>query len=293
MNLKKGKNPPQDRRTYNHQYYVTLYDSTNKISLDQEDVIDKENENKACIRLLSLFSLEGCIVTCDALNTQRSVAAKIIENNGDYCCALKDNHKTLAKEAKRRFNDAEVLDEYAVYSQAETELTHGRMQSRLVIALPASLIKPRILGDWKADAKTIFFARTCIYDKKYQQYKDPIIRLYLSSLDPDDPHIADYGLQIIRRHWAIENLQHYVLDVCYGQDMFRAKNRNYIRNALVLNKIALNTARTAQSDSTDKQMSITRIKKIMAYDLGLLCTALCKSVIINRDNNACGSLSLS
>ena len=273
-----GQKSPQDRRAYSHQYYVTLYDSSNRLPPAQADVMEKENENKACIRLLDLFSPEGCVVTCDALNTQRPVAEKIIEKNGDYCCALKDNHKTLAREVMSLFNNSEVLDEYAVYSQADTELAHGRMQSRLVIALPAELIKSRVLGEWKADTRTVFFARTCTYDKKYRQYKEPVIRLYLSSLDPGDPHIAEYGMQVIRSHWAIENSQHYVLDVCYGQDMLRAKNRNFIRNALLLNKIALNTARIAQRDSTDRQMSVTRIKKIMSFDPGLLCRSLCKGI---------------
>lgn len=61
--------------------------------------------------------------------------------------------------------------------------------------------------------------------------------------------------------------------------MLRAKNRNCIRNALMLNKIALNTARIAQLDSTDKQMSAVRIKKIMGSDVELLCRSLCKSIL--------------
>ncbi len=271
-----GRKSPQDRRTCNHQYCVTLYDSSNKMTLAQEDVLDKENENKACVRLMKLFSLEGCVVTSDALNCQRTVAEAAIEQNGDYCLALKDNHKNPAKEIKALFTNPELLDNTAVYAQSETELTHGRMQSRTVTALPASAVKPRLLGEWKKDARTIFFARTCTYDKKY---KKPIIRYYLSSLDFDDPKTAEYGLQVIRAHWACENSQHCVLDVSCGQDMLRAKNRNCIRNALMLNKIALNTARIAQLDSTDKQMSAVRIKKIMGSDVELLCRSLCRSIL--------------
>ena len=91
----KGAKSPKDRRQYNKLYYVTLYDSTNKISLAQDEVSDKENENKSCVRLLEMFSLSGCVVTADALNTQRSVAKAIISKDGEYCLALKGNHEKL------------------------------------------------------------------------------------------------------------------------------------------------------------------------------------------------------
>ena len=64
-----------DKRLHNKLYYVTLYDSTGGLALSQEEVWDKENENKACVRLINLFDLNGCMVTADALNIQRSPAS--------------------------------------------------------------------------------------------------------------------------------------------------------------------------------------------------------------------------
>ena len=76
---------------------VTLFDSTSGLSLGMEEVEKKENENKACVRAIKLFDLQGTIVTADALNTQRSVVDAIMERGGDYVLALKDNHKSLKK----------------------------------------------------------------------------------------------------------------------------------------------------------------------------------------------------
>lgn len=45
-------NTVMDSRTYDRLYYVTLYDSTNGLALAQDEVQDKENENKCCIRLI-------------------------------------------------------------------------------------------------------------------------------------------------------------------------------------------------------------------------------------------------
>ena len=83
-------------------------------------------------------------------------------------------------------------------------------------------------------------------------------------------------------HWACENSLHYVLDVTYGQDMMRAKNRNYVRNAAqLLNKIALNTSRVAQEDyrKIDSQISIRRLKRIMFAKVDLTCRYLCKAIL--------------
>ena len=99
-----GAKCPDDRRQYNKLYYVTLYDSTNNMAIAQDEVAVKENENKSCVRLLKMFSLSGSIVTADALNTQRSVAKAIIEQDGEYCLAVKDNHKKLLTRTSKEYS---------------------------------------------------------------------------------------------------------------------------------------------------------------------------------------------
>ena len=72
-----------------------------------------------------MFDLSGCIVTCDALNTQRSVAEAIIKANADYCLALKDNHKTLRKAVSEAFANEEV--ERNIFT-APVKTAHGRIE---------------------------------------------------------------------------------------------------------------------------------------------------------------------
>jgi len=55
----------------------------------------KSNEITAVPQLLKLLSLKGTIVTVDALNCQRAIASKIIDQGGDYAFALKGNQGTL------------------------------------------------------------------------------------------------------------------------------------------------------------------------------------------------------
>ena len=47
-------------------------------------------------------------------------------------------------------------------------------------------------------------------------------------------------IQTIRRHWAIENSLHWVLDVVFREDEARSRDRVATRNFAVLLKLAFN-----------------------------------------------------
>jgi hypothetical protein len=56
----------------------------------------KSNEITVVPKLLDMLSLKGTIVTTDALNCQREIARKIVDNSGDYALALKGNQGSLS-----------------------------------------------------------------------------------------------------------------------------------------------------------------------------------------------------
>jgi predicted transposase YbfD/YdcC len=47
-------------------------------------------------KLLELLSLKGRIVTADALDCQRVIAAQVVEQGGDYGLALKGNQRNVS-----------------------------------------------------------------------------------------------------------------------------------------------------------------------------------------------------
>ena len=49
---------------------------------------EKSNEIVAIPALLDMMSIEGAVVTIDAMGCQRDIAAKIIEKKADYILAL-------------------------------------------------------------------------------------------------------------------------------------------------------------------------------------------------------------
>ena len=62
------------------------------------------------------------------------------------------------------------------------------------------------------------------------------VRFYISSLPSDAKRI----LQIVRKHWAIENELHWVLDVALNEDHSRVRKDQAPENLAVLRHIALN-----------------------------------------------------
>jgi predicted transposase YbfD/YdcC len=68
-----------------------------RLLLGQVATEEKSNEITAVPKLLEMISLKGAIVTADALNCQRTIAAKVIEKDGDYVLALKGNQATCSR----------------------------------------------------------------------------------------------------------------------------------------------------------------------------------------------------
>ena len=76
-------------------HLVSAWAVDNRLVLGQVTVDEKSNEITAIPELLRLLALEGCIVTIDAMGTQRAIAAQIIDQHADYALALKENQGNL------------------------------------------------------------------------------------------------------------------------------------------------------------------------------------------------------
>jgi predicted transposase YbfD/YdcC len=89
-------------------HMVSAWASEHRLVLGQTKVSDKSNEITAIPALLELLDIKGCIITIDAMGTQKSIAAKITGANADYVLSLKDNHPTLHQQVKSWFETAQL-----------------------------------------------------------------------------------------------------------------------------------------------------------------------------------------
>jgi hypothetical protein len=86
-------------------HMVNAWSTSRGLVLGQMAVDEKSNEMTAVPKLLDLLDVSGCIVTADALNTQRTIAEKVLVQGADYVLALKSNQGTLHADVELRFSD--------------------------------------------------------------------------------------------------------------------------------------------------------------------------------------------
>lgn len=74
---------------------MSAWASDHRLVLAQVKVDRKSNEITAIPQLLELLDIKGCIITIDAMGTQKSIASQIIQQQADYVLTLKANHSKL------------------------------------------------------------------------------------------------------------------------------------------------------------------------------------------------------
>jgi len=217
-------------------YMVSAWAAENEIVLGQRKVGEKSNEITAIPELLKLLNLSGCIVTIDAMGTQTAIAKTIQDCNADYVLSVKENQGHLFEDISVLFGvDQEQNFKYASLDYHKTvNKGHGRIEVRECWSTsnPEYLTLMRGVQNWAGLKSIAMVVCTRMIDGKETKY----VRYYISSLVSD----AGRVLQIVRRHWAIENELHWVLDVALNEDRCRVRKNQSPENLAVLRHIALN-----------------------------------------------------
>lgn len=217
-------------------YMVSAWAEENHLVLGQRKVEEKSNEITAIPELLKVLALAGCIVTIDAMGTQREIAQRIQEADADYLLSVKENQGHLYEDLSMLFGvDQELNFKYASLDHAKTTSKgHGRIEVRECWSTsnPAYLKLIRNHQHWTGLKSIVMVMSTRILDGVETRQ----VRYYISSL----PSNAQRILQVCRRHWAIENELHWVLDVALNEDHSRVRKDQAPENFSVLRHIALN-----------------------------------------------------
>ena len=199
-------------------------------SLGQVACAEKSNEITAIPELLRLVDIHGAIITIDAMGTQKAIAEQIIAGGGDYVLALKGNQEALHQAVIAYIDEQLEGDLAAAREHVTTETGHGREEVRTYLQLPTPKDLPGFLL-WKG-LKSIGLTTTSIR----RDGKETIeVRYYLSSLESDVKRFA----RAVRGHWSIENSCHWTLDMTFGEDHSRTRERHLRENLSWLNRFAL------------------------------------------------------
>jgi predicted transposase YbfD/YdcC len=114
---------------------VGAFSTANGILLGQVKTETKSNEITAIPQLLKMLDIKGCIVTIDAIGCQTEITAKIVEKEGDYVIAVKENQPILYNEIKDVFETAIEENHKKLECFKTTEKGHGREETRIYYLL--------------------------------------------------------------------------------------------------------------------------------------------------------------
>jgi len=224
-------------------HLVSAFAANGHLVLGQEAVDDKTNETTAIPLLLEKLaagrSLEGAVVTIDAIACNPQIAQSIRDAGADYLLAVKGNQPTLQADIEAAF---EAADKGQVEIDVDFDKGHGRIETRTVSVLRQV---DWLDGDRRFPGEVRFVdARAIVRVEARTELKDRSrfdVRYYITSSARSVAGLA----QNIRGHWGIENTLHWTLDVTFQEDLSRVRKGHGAQNMALVRKFAFNKLRAA------------------------------------------------
>lgn len=241
----------------NTPYIVSAFLEDLGISIAGIKVDNKSNEITAIPELLDLINIENCIITIDAMGCQKEIVKKIIEKDGHYCLAVKENQKNFFIDIKDYFdfalNDIKEKENIITYSTIDKE--HGRIERRehyIVYDINWLFGKE----NWK-NLNMIGMTRN------YREINGEVSlkeKYYISDLKLSGEEFA----KVVRKHWSIENNLHWILDVHFREDWSLCKEENAVKNLSTIRKICYNLTKL---DPFNTKLSFKKKLTLYNHDL--------------------------
>lgn len=234
-------------------HMVSAWASENKMVLGQVKTNEKSNEITAIPELLELLVIKGCIITIDAMGTQKDIAAKIVEKKADYVLALKDNQKNFHNDVKDYFETAlkDKTGDFIYEESKKSELGHGRIETRTHY-FTKDIEWLAMKEEWSGLKSIGMVVRKSIEDEK----TTIDTRYFISSLDGNVETFA----KAVREHWGVEAM-HWNLDVTFSEDKMHSRKDYLPENLGVLKRIALNMLK--QETTIKRSMQRKRNKALL------------------------------
>ena len=247
-------------------HLVSAWSSESQLVLAQTKVSSKSNEITAIPILLDVLDIEGAIITIDAMGTQKKIADKIYQANGDYILSLKANHPTLFQDVKAWFDSQQTANILPLPLEHTTEAGHHRIEIRKYWAFSLSQLPPLHESSQWSGFQTVIAVERIRHLRTKTTHE---IQFYLSSLSNDSSQIP----RAIRQHWGVENSLHWVLDVTFNEDACRVRSLHAPHNLALVRRFALNILNCEHTFKGSLKQKSKRAAMDNRYMLTLLASA--------------------
>ena len=229
-------------------HLVSAWATENRLVLGQVPVADGSHEIAAVPELLATLELRGALVTLDAAGCQKSIAAQIRGQGGDYMLAVKGNQPALQKAVRAAFDRACEADFEGVTHDGHeaVEGGHGRHEERYttVIYDPAGLPP-----EWPDVAAVVQVNR----ERSAGGTNTSTSHYYVTSHRGSAEELG----RLARRHWAVENELHWVLDVAFREDSNRTAAGHAGANLGLVRRVAASLIQQDRARGSVKAKRLT------------------------------------
>jgi predicted transposase YbfD/YdcC len=212
-------------------HLLGLYDVTHQGMLAQQEVATKDHELPGATTLIAGRELRGCVVTADALHTQRHWCRTVRAQGGDYVLIVKKNQRTLLADLALLF--AGTWPAWLEQRSARTcNKGHGRTEVRQVHT--STELNAYLAAQWTDLAQVFQIEREIVrHGKASHEVVYGITSIPATAAD------ADEVLRLVRAHWHVENRVHWRRDVTLGEDACQVKHGQAAQVLASLNNAVL------------------------------------------------------
>lgn len=223
-------------------HVVTAFATDARLAIAQKAVPEGGNEITAARALLELLSLDGTLVTADAIHCQNETAGIVLARGGDYLFALKGNRPALHADVAAFFSDPPA-GSLAWHETSDAD--HGRVEVRrhaVTQRVDWLFSDRRYAGEPAMPGLASLAMVTSTVEREGKT--TTATRYYLSSARLTPERFAE----AVRAHWSIENSLHWVLDTAFDEDRARTRKDHGAQNLAIIRKLALNVLKNARPD---------------------------------------------
>jgi len=249
--VRRSKDLPRNKRAI---HMVSAWATENGLVLGELATEEKSNEITAIPELLKMLELKGCIITIDAMGTQKDIAKTIKEKEADYVLSVKENQPQLFEDIFLYFSTESKECDYT----RTVEKSHGRYEKRECWITTDIKWMPQ-KDDWEglSGIGMIRTERQLVGDENVEIADHYVI---YSKADMSAAEV----LNAKRSHWGIENSLHWILDMDFREDESRMRLGKSAENMNIFRHMAINLIKSEKS--TKMSLNMKRKRCMLSID---------------------------